>query len=87
MQEDILLQQLESLLQDLSINLRYEKGDFQGGLCRVNGQKIFIINKKLPDERKIEIVAQELSRLDLDNVFIVPAVRKLIDEAMEESVV
>lgn len=87
MEDDILLQQLESLIHDLSIKLRYEKGDFQGGLCKVNGEKIFIVNKKLPTERKIKIFAEDLSQLDLDNIFMVPAVRKIIDEVTEQSTV
>lgn len=75
-----ILEHLEKLTQNLSIEYRYEKGDFKGGLCRVNDVQILIINSKLTEEEKIKIFAHELSQLDLDNVYVLPAIREIIDE-------
>jgi len=85
MQEDTLLQQLETLLQELSIKLRYENGNFLGGLCKIDEQKILIVNSKLSIEQKIKIITRELSQLNLENIFVIPVIREIIDESQRES--
>ena len=74
-----ILQSFENLIQNLSIDLRYEKGDFAGGLCRMPGKRVLIINHKLPIENKIKLIASELRLLDLNHIYIRPALRKIID--------
>ena len=80
MTEELILQGFESLIQNLSIDLRYEKGDFQGGLCKVGNKDVLIINCKLPLEKKIILMADELTRLDLDQIYIRPALRNIIED-------
>jgi len=74
-----ILQGFENLIQNLSIDLRYEKGDFAGGLCRIPGKHILIVNSKLPTETKIKLIASELRALDLNHIYIRPVLRKIID--------
>ena len=74
-----ILQGFENLIQNLSIDLRYEKGDFSGGLCHIPGKSLLIINHKLPIEYKIKIIATELRSLDLNHIYIRPALRKIIE--------
>ncbi len=78
-----ILQGFENLIQSLSIDLRYEKGDFAGGLCRLPGKIIFIINPKLPIENKIKLIASELRSLELTHIYIRPVLRKIINEGHE----
>jgi hypothetical protein len=80
-----ILGHLESLIENISVELRYEKGDFKGGLCRVNDQKILIVNSNLTDDEKIKVVATELNQLDLDNIYVLPAIREVIDEYAVET--
>ncbi|MDZ7262617.1 MAG: hypothetical protein ONB05_11000 [candidate division KSB1 bacterium] len=87
MEEETILQQLEQLVQTLAIELRYEKGDFEGGLCRVNNHRVFIINATLPIHKKIKLLAGELGSLDLNQVFIRPALRKIIEEGGNSSLI
>lgn len=79
-----MLHSLEEVVAQLGIQLRYEKGDFDGGLCRVDDQRLLIANAALPTRKKIRIIARELSRLELDQVFIVPAVRRVIDAERQD---
>jgi hypothetical protein len=79
MKEELILQGFESLIQYLSIDLRYEKCDFAGGLCRINSKNVLIINNKLPVEKKINIIAEELKQLNLDQIYIRPVLRQLIE--------
>lgn len=80
MKEAEILASLEDIVQKLGIELRYDKGDFQGGLCRVGDRQIFLLNSRLLPSQKIQILARELSRCNLANVYIIPAVRSLIEQ-------
>ncbi len=75
---DRLIQEIEALLEQLSIPIRYEKGNFKGGLCRINDEQLFILNKNLPLEQKLQIFREELTHLDLENIFIRPILREYL---------
>lgn len=78
-----ILQGFENLIQNLSIDLRYEKGDFSGGLCHFAGKQMLIINDKLTIEKKIKLIASELRSMELSHIYIRPALRKIIDDGHE----
>ena len=80
MNDEIILQELENICCKLGLNLRYEVGDFIGGLCRIDEEKLIIINKKLPIDKKIKLIAQEISTLNFEDIFILPAVKEIILE-------
>ena len=79
MVEEEQLSQLENIVSQLGIHLRYEKGDFQGGICRIGEERVLIVNRALQPQQKIAIIAAELAQIDLAGVFIVPAIRELIE--------
>jgi len=82
MTEEIILQNLENLLQEMSIELRYEKGQFAGGFYRYKDKKEIVINKDLSAQRKITILANELKgKIDLNNRYLAPALREIIENA------
>jgi len=82
MHDDDILQSFEKLLTDLEVELRYEKGDFRGGICRYKEKKQLILNKNLNSNQKILIMANELkTNFDLDNLYLVPALREVIGNA------
>lgn len=78
MENQILLQELENIATKLDITVRYENGDFAGGLCRVKEENVFIINKKNSLQKKITILARELSGVDLSAIYILPKLRERI---------
>ena len=78
MTQELILQGFETLINNLSIDLRYEKGDFTGGLCKIGPKDIFIINDKLSIDKKIQLIANELKRLNLEQIYIRPALREII---------
>jgi hypothetical protein len=82
MTEEEALAKLESLLGDLGIEVRYESGDFSGGLYRYNTKHQIILNKDLNLKQKITIIIEELkNHVDLDNLYIVPVLREVIENA------
>lgn len=73
------LASLENIVSQLGIELRYEKGEFKGGVCRIGDKRMLIVNRALEPQQKISVITKELSQIDLSEVFIVPAIRKLIE--------
>ncbi|OQX95660.1 hypothetical protein B6I21_04265 [candidate division KSB1 bacterium 4572_119] len=80
MKNENVLQAFENLVEKLSIDLRYEKGDFSGGLCRMPEKNILIINSRLPEEQKVRLIAAELSMMELNHIYIRPALREIMFE-------
>ncbi|MFH0926200.1 MAG: hypothetical protein V1872_11345 [bacterium] len=74
-----LLQELEGLVIKLNINIRYEKGNIKGGLCRVHKDLFLIINKQLTLEDKIDIIVHSLKGLPTDEIYIPPQIRSLLN--------
>jgi hypothetical protein len=83
--EEGLLNQLEELSEGLGVKIRYEKilkegSFFSGGLCRIKGEEIIIINSKVSIEDKIDILAKALMSFNLSQVFIKPALREFLSQ-------
>lgn len=85
MRKQDILQELEDIAKQLGYRVRYEKGNFVGGDCRVHEDKILVINKFLPIEGRISTIVKALARIGTENVFVTPHVRKLLDEEAEKS--
>ena len=75
-----LFSEMEELLERLAIPLRYEKGDFKGGICTFNNQTQFILNNRLSIGQKLQIVKSEIKNLDLENLFLRPELREYIEK-------
>lgn len=88
MDQGAIIDQLEELAERFGIQIRYEpigldeEGiNLMGGLCKLRGEKLLIINSKASVRDKIQAFAQALSNFDLDQIYIRPAIRGLIERA------
>lgn len=84
MNETTILQNLEAIAEKLNIKVNYEnlrkRHVFsKGGFCRLKEDKIVIIDNTLNLSEKIDVLADALSRLDLEDMYMPPAVRKILD--------
>jgi hypothetical protein len=68
---------LEAALVSTGHRVRYEKGSFIGGDCRVKGNMIVVVNKFLPIEGKIATLASVLRKINPPGLS--PEVVKIID--------
>lgn len=73
------LELLEKTITDRGYKLRYEKGNFLGGDCRLRDDNIIVINKFLPTEGKIFTIARVLHKLNPANC--PPEVKKIIEDS------
>lgn len=74
-----LIKELIALYEQLGFTARIEKGFFKDGFCLLRNQKILLLNKNLEQDKKIKFLIQNLTELPIDNIFIKPGLRELIE--------
>lgn len=89
MDDKTMMAQLEELAESLAIEVRYEEirkegTFFTGGLCRLKGKDILIINSDATMADKIQTLAKALKRFDLSQIFMRPALREFLAKIPEE---
>ena len=89
LEENTLLSHLEELAQGLDVEVRYEPmrregPTFPGGLCRLKGKYVLIIDSKAATWDKIQALAKGLHRFDLSQVYLRPGVREFLDRTADQ---
>jgi hypothetical protein len=84
MTENAILEHLEHIAEKLGIELRYENLNAAGlhtpgGFCKLMGKPMILVNRNDSRRRKILVLAKSLNRLNLEGMFIPPAIRRLIE--------
>ncbi len=68
---------LETTIKELGYTLRYEKGNFLGGECRLRDERVVVVNKFLPLEGKIFTLAMVIS--NMNPYGLAPEITKSVD--------
>jgi hypothetical protein len=81
--DSLLLQHLEGLAAQLGIEVRYEnladdEVTIHSGGCKLLNRNLILIDRQQPPAECARILARELSRYDLENLYILPRVREFI---------
>ena len=85
MNDEILLSQLEELADKLEILVRDENINIDesstrpGGLCRVEGKYVVILNSKATVKEKIQVMITALRQFDLRDMYVKPVIRELLE--------
>ena len=74
----------EELAEKMNINIVQGKGNFTGGMCSVNDESYIVINKVKPMSQRLNILGAEFSKLDLNNIFVSPALRDFIEDIQQD---
>ncbi len=75
----ILLDDFIELGHKFDIKIIQDKGDFNGDSCMLFADNVVVINKHKPLEQRLHILAKCFSKMNLNNVYIKPVLRDLID--------
>jgi len=75
-----IIQDLRSVASQLGASVRFEKGDFKGGYCLLKESKVIVINKNANLQRKAMILSVALKELGVDEIYLNPKLRELIEE-------
>jgi hypothetical protein len=86
MDEGAVIVQLEELAEKFDVHIRYEDIKQEenltfvdGGLCLFKGEYVLIINPKASVKDKIRTLAVALKHFDLDQIYIRPVIREILD--------
>ena len=85
MKPEQIYQELKDLAEKLEItvseqNFRSAGIAVKSGMCKVKGQDMLIVDKHKSIHKKIKIMASHLAKIPHENVFIVPAIRDLLEK-------
>jgi hypothetical protein len=78
-----IIEELKALVVQLGASVRFEKGDFKGGYCILKDKRVIVINKMANTQRKAIILAAALKELGIDQMYLTPRTREIIDEMIE----
>lgn len=89
MNDAVRLNLLQEVAEKLGIEVRHEEVKTEdapspGGLCRIAGKYVLIINAKATMKEKSLIMIEALRKFDLDSIYIRPAIRELLDGPLED---
>jgi hypothetical protein len=84
MDDEVILSYLEELAEKLEIlvrdeNINIEESSSTGGLCRVEGKYVIILNSKATVKEKIQVMITALQQFDLTDMYVKPIIRELLD--------
>jgi hypothetical protein len=84
MDDEVILSYLEELAEKLEIlvrdeNINIEESSSTGGLCRVEGKYVIILNSKATVKEKIQVMITALQQFDLTDMYMKPLIRELLD--------
>jgi ABC-type enterochelin transport system substrate-binding protein len=89
MKPEQIYQELKELAEKLEItvseqNFRTTGLKVKSDLCKVKGKNLFVMDKHKSLAKKIKILATQLAKLPHEDVFIVPAVRDLLEKYKDD---
>jgi predicted metallopeptidase len=91
MDDAAIIGHLEEIAERFGVKIRYEsmKEDedsirITGGLCLLKGKYVVIINSKATAVDRIHALARALKHFDLDRIYLLPALREMLDRIPEQ---
>ena len=80
----VTINELIELLNNMGYRVRIERGTFKGGFCLLREEKIFLLKKDLEQDKKISVLASNIAEIGVEDIFIKPNIRELIENASAE---
>lgn len=83
MESETIYEHLESIAERIGISIRCEDLSISGfptksGLCKIKGKTTYIMDASHTVHQKIALLAECLRQMDLEGVYVVPALRSLL---------
>lgn len=74
-----IVQELEEAVRRLGLQVRFERGHFRGGYCKVDEAEYVVLNRRHPPEMHLAVLAESLRNLPVDTIFLRPATREALE--------
>jgi hypothetical protein len=84
------LEELKNVATQLGFEVREEKllrevgYRVRSGSCRVRQTRVIFLDRALPPSAQIDVLVEELAHRPLDDVYVSPAARRLLERAASE---
>ncbi len=75
-----LFDELCAWLEKNGLEVRWEKGNFQGGFCLVNGKPMIFLNKKNNLEQNIQLILSEIPNVNEGDFYLPPRLKNILME-------
>ena len=90
MKPEQIYQELKDLAEKLALtvseqNLRTAGIKVKSGLCKVKGKDMFIMDKHKSIHKKIKILAAQLADMPHENIYLLPAIREMLNKTVEKT--
>ncbi len=92
-EQQAVLEELKNLATQLGLEVREEKllrevgYHVRSGSCRVRQTQVILLDRALSASAQIDVLVEELARRPLDDVYVSPAARRLLEQALSERAV
>ena len=73
----IIRAEFEKLAERLGIEIRFTAGG-PNGLCLLKGKRVLFLDRTLDRESQIDVFVHEFRQLDLEGLYVVPVLRRLL---------
>ena len=83
MDSESILMCLEELANKLEIEVRWDALGSDGGICTLRGKRILMVDRSLNDLSKIDVMAEALCEEGIDDIYIRPEVREILEKAKQ----
>jgi len=80
MKVEQIIDELIELAQKMGITVRRDNGAFRGGIALVNDKNILVLNKSMPKDTQVIVIAKAISNLELNNIFVKPVIRDILEK-------
>jgi hypothetical protein len=78
--QELIVSELIEVFKNIGYEVRIEKGSFKGGFCLLREQRLFLLNKNIEPIKKITFLARNLAELGIENIFVKPEIREIIEK-------
>jgi hypothetical protein len=82
--QEITITELLEVYNQIGYSVRIEKGLFKGGFCLLREQKVFLLNKNIEPQKKINFLAKNLSEIGVEGIYLKPNIRELIEKESQQ---
>ncbi len=80
MDNDTIFEELQTILKNMGIEIKYGRGYFEGGICRFKDNKYFYLNRAQDRENHITLLILELKKMNINNLEFSPELRSLLEK-------
>lgn len=77
--------ELIAVARRLGVEVRHVRYEGEGGLCMLRGRRVLVVNDALATPDRAAVIAKGVAGLPgIEDIFLVPEVRRLLDKCSNE---